>query len=272
MTLSAGSKSVQYNLPVCYRHANHQGLHMPILGILGALLYFGCIFHAIKTGRINYWLMILVLLPGIGAFAYLLLEVLPAARGSRTAYKAAGRVVDTLDPDRRMREHAANLDTADTADNKRHLAEECVKRGQWDDAVGLYRSALVGPLAGDPALLIGLSRALFGRGDFQASLDALDALQRANPAYESREGHMLYARTLERLGRTREAADEYRSLIGYALGPEAHVRYGLMMKAMGEPEVAEEAFREAVRTYGRRLNKLDPADREWIAEAERNLT
>ena len=58
---------------------------MPILGILGALLYFGCIFHAIKTGCINYWLMILVLLPGIGSVAYLLLEVLPAARGKLDA-------------------------------------------------------------------------------------------------------------------------------------------------------------------------------------------
>lgn len=244
---------------------------MPILGILGAVLYFGCIFHAIKTGRINYWLMILVLLPGIGSVAYLLLEVLPEARNSRSARVAAGRVGNALDPDRRMREHAANLETADTADNKRHLAEECIRRGQWDDAIGLYRSALVGPLASDPALLIGLSRALFGRGDYQASLDALDALQQDNPGYQSREGHMIYARNLEMLGRTREAADEYRSLIGYALGPEAQVRYGLLMKTMGEPRLAEEAFRDAVRTYGRRLDKLDSGDREWIAQAERSL-
>jgi hypothetical protein len=244
---------------------------MPIIGLLGTLLYFGCIFHAIKTGRINYWLMILIFLPGIGSAAYLLLEVLPEMRNSRAARTAVARVSSTLDPDRMMRRHAENLETADTADNKRHLAEECIKRGQWDDAIGLYRSALVGPLANDPALLIGLSRALFGRGDFQASLDTLDALQRDNPGYHSREAHMIYARSLERLGRTREAADEYRSLIGYALGPEAQVRYGLMMKAMGEPKLAEEAFRDAVKTYGRRLKKLDPADRDWIAEAERNL-
>src|SRR5262249_53077006 len=82
---------------------------------------------------------------------------------------------------------------------------------------------------------------------------------------------MLYARNLEMLGRTREAADEYRSLIGYALGPEAQVRYGLLMKAMGERQQAEEAFRDAIRTYGRRLNKLDEADRNWIARANRNL-
>lgn len=244
---------------------------MPILGLLGTLLYFGCIIHAIKTGRINYWLMILIFLPGIGSVAYLLLEVLPAVRNSRTAHKAASSVANTLDPDRMMRRHAENLDTADTADNKRYLAEECMKRGQWDDAIGLLRSALVGPLADDLALLIGLSKALFGRGDFQGALDSLDALQRANPGYESREGHMIYARSMEGLGRTQEAADEYRSLIGYALGPEAQVRYGLLMKQMGDRQTAEAAFRDAIKTYGRRLRQLDRADRDWISQAEQNL-
>jgi hypothetical protein len=243
---------------------------MPIFGLLGALLYFGCIFHAIKTGRINYWLMILILLPGIGSVAYLLLEVLPAARQSRTGQVAIKAVIDKVDPDRMLREHATNLETVESADNKRFVAEECIKREQWDDAIRLYRSALTGPHATDPALLIGLSRALFGKGDFQGSLDALDALQRDNEGYQSRDGHMIYARSLEMLGRFGEAATEYRSLIGYALGPEAQVRYGLLMKARGEPRLAEDAFREAVKTYGRRVNKLDPADREWIAEAERN--
>jgi hypothetical protein len=120
--------------------------------------------------------------------------------------------------------------------------------------------------------MIGLSKALFGRGDWQAALDTLDALRRDNPEYQSREGHMIYARALERLGRTKEAAFEYRALVGYALGPEAQVRYGLLMQQMGEPALAEEAFREAVKTYGRRRGQLEAADRDWIAEAERQLT
>jgi hypothetical protein len=244
---------------------------MPIIGLLGLALYAGCIIHAIKTGRINPWLFVLIFLPGIGSFAYLLLEVLPEMRNSRGARRAASEIAHTLDPDRAMRRHAENLEVADTADNKRHLAEERMKRGQWKEAEQLYRSALVGPLAGDPALLIGLSKALFGQKDFQGALDSLDLLQRENPNYESRDGHMLYARSLEGLGRTREAADEYRSLIGYAIGPEAQVRYGLLMKTLGEPQVARDAFAEAVRTYGRRRGKLDADERAWLAEAERNL-
>ncbi|MDP1752720.1 MAG: tetratricopeptide repeat protein [Reyranella sp.] len=245
---------------------------MPILGLLGALLYFGCIFHAIKTGRINYWLMILVMLPGIGSVAYLLFEVLPAAQSSRTAQAALKKVVDKIDPDRMLREHATNLETVESADNKRFVAEECIKRGQWDDAIRLYRSALAGPHATDAALLIGLARGLFGKGDFQDALDTLDNLQRDNPGYQSREGHMIYARCLEMLGRSGEAATEYGSLIGYALGPEAQVRYGLLMKASGESRLADEAFREAIKIYGRRVDRLDPTDREWIRQAEQNLT
>lgn len=244
---------------------------MPILAFLGAILYFGCILHAIKTGRMNYWLMILVMLPGIGSVAYLLFEVMPEAQNSRTARRAATALADKMDPDRRLRQHSENLDVADTADNKRRLAEERMRRGEWAAAVGLYRSALEGPLATDPALLIGLARAQFGNGEFQAAVDTLEELQKHNPGFQSREGHMTYARSLEMLGRRQEAAFEYRALIGYALGPEAQVRYGLLMKQAGEPDLAKQAFSEALKTYGRRLEQLDPADREWLAEAERNL-
>jgi hypothetical protein len=244
-------------------------LHFSLIGLLGLVLYAGCIFHAIRTGRINYWLLILIFLPGLGSIAYLLIEVLPEMRSSRAARRAVSGLGEALDPNRALRESAANLEVADTADNRRHLAEERMKRGQWAEAEALYRAALVGPLADDPALLIGLSKALYGQADYQGAVDALDTLYRSNPTYESREARLIQARALEGLGRTREAADAYRALIGYTSGPEAQVRYGLMLKKMGEPDGARAALAEAVRTY--RRGKLDAEERAWLAEAERNL-
>jgi hypothetical protein len=247
------------------------GFNFSLFGILGLVVYAGCIFHAIKTGRINYWLFILIFLPGLGSLAYLVFEVLPGLRNSRAARQAASGLGTALDPNRRLRESAANLEVADTAENRRQLAEERMKRGQWAEAEALYRAALVGPLSDDPALLIGLAKALAGRGDHQGAFDAIDRLYRADPSYESRDARLIQARALEGLGRTQEAADAYRALIGYTLGPEAQVRYGLMLKKLGDLPRAKEAFAEAVRTYGRRPGRLDPAEREWIAEAERNL-
>jgi len=246
-------------------------LNVSLFGLLGLVLYAGCIFHAIKTGRINYWLLILIFLPGLGSIAYLLLEVLPGIRSSRTARRAMTGIGEALDPNRRLRESTANLEVVDTADNRRALAEERMKRGQFAEAEALYRAALVGPLAGDPALLIGLSKAQYGRGDHQGAFDTLETLYRENPNYESREARLIRARALDGLGRTQEAADAYRALIGYTSGPEAQVRYGLMMKKLGEAERAREAFAEAVRTYGRQRGKLDADERGWLAEAERNL-
>jgi hypothetical protein len=246
-------------------------LHFSLLGILGLVLYAGCIFHAITTGRINYWLLILIFLPGLGSIAYLLIEVLPELRRSRAARRAVAGLGDALDPNRGLRESAESLEMADTADNRRHLAEERMKRGQWQEAEALYRSALVGPLADDPALLIGLAKALQGRGDHRGALEALDRLYGTDPEHESREARMIQARALEGAGRTQDAADAYRALIGYTPGPEAQVGYGRMLQKMGDTQRAKEAFAEAVRTYGRDSGKLEPADREWVAEAQRNL-
>lgn len=247
------------------------GFNFSLVGILGLIVYAGCIIHAIRTGRINYWLLILIFLPGLGALLYLLFEVLPELRHSRAAHRAASGLGAALDPNRRLRESAANLEVVDTAENRRQLAEERMKRGQWAEAEALYRAALVGPLADDPALLIGLARALAGRDDHQGALDAIERLYRAEPNYESRDARLIRARALEGLGRTQEAADAYRALIGYTIGPEAQVRYGLMLKKLGDASRANDAFAEAVRTYGRQRGKLDAEERVWLAEAERNL-
>ena len=46
----------------------------------------------------------------------------------------------------------------------------------------------------------------------------------------------------------------------------------VLMKAGGEPALADRAFREVVKIYGRRRDRLDAEEQEWLAQAERNLT
>ena len=93
------------------------GTAMPILALVGAILYFGCILHAIASGRINRWLVLLVFLPVIGSVIYLLFEVFPAAQTGGAAQEAMAKVADRLDPER-------------SADNRRRLAEEFIAQGQ----------------------------------------------------------------------------------------------------------------------------------------------
>lgn len=44
------------------------------------------------------------------------------------------------------------------------------------------------------------------------------------------------------------------------------------MKASGEPALSEQAFRDVLKIYARRREKLDAEEREWLAQAERSLS
>src|SRR5260370_30836296 len=103
-------------------------LNFSLFGILGLILYAGCIFHAIKTGRINYWLLILIFLPGLGSIAYLLIEVLPGMRSSRTARRAMAGIGEALGPHPDLRDSEASPGVAATPHNNRHLPQERLTR------------------------------------------------------------------------------------------------------------------------------------------------
>ena len=55
------------------------------VSILLLLIQAALIVHVIKTGRNQLWIWAIFLLPGIGALAYLVAEILPELFGGRTA-------------------------------------------------------------------------------------------------------------------------------------------------------------------------------------------
>ena len=158
-----------------------------------------------------------------------------------------------------------------TVQNKTALAQEYLAAGQPQDAVALYREALSGIHATDPALMLGLARALFTLGDTAEVLATLDRLREANPAYTSPEGHLLYARSLEMEGRTAEALSEYAALIAYYPGQEARCRYALLLQMTGRVAEARNLFEEIRKAIAYGPRHQYRAQREWYELARRQL-
>src|SRR5262249_58527706 len=71
------------------------------------------IVHAAKTGRFWPWGYVILLIPGFGALAYVLVELVPEWFGSAQGQRARRQVADTLDPQRRYRQLSADLEVAD---------------------------------------------------------------------------------------------------------------------------------------------------------------
>jgi hypothetical protein len=243
---------------------------MPIY-IIVLLLEVACIAHITRTGRERFWVCVVLLLPMAGMLAYLAVEVLPDLFGSRTAHRLNRKAVSVLDPGRGLRSRQAELERADTAENRRILAEEHIARGEFAEAVTLYQTSLVGVHADDVALLMGLARAKVGTQDFAGALAALDRPRAAHPSFQSSEAHLIYARSLEGLGRDEEAESEYAALVAYAPGEEVRCHYAQLLMCRGKSAESRSIFAQILKYAAQGSRRYRRDQQVWIEAAERAL-
>lgn len=244
---------------------------MPILLALSTLIQVLLIIHAIKTGRRDPWVWIILFFPGIGSALYAFFELLPEMRRTREGRAVANKILKAVDPHRDLKRLTAELARSENVANKINLAKECVSAGMYEQAIELYRTSLTGIHATDPDIMLGLATAQFHQGHYADSKTTLDDLIKHNPKFTSAEGHLLYARSLEGLEQHAAALEEYRGLVTYYAGYEAKCRYALLLKKLGHTESALQLFKEIL-TQSKHLSRgYQQAQKQWIDIAKQNL-
>src|SRR4030081_1383564 len=205
---------------------------MPVALVI-VLLDISLIYHASRTGRLQPWAFIILMVPLIGALAYIAVELVPEWLNGPGAQQARKRVANKLDPEKQYRELCDRLPDADTTENRAALAAECQKIGRFDEAERHYDHILKLPMGEEPIYALGLAQAQFGRNRPADVLTTLDDLQKRCPDFQSADGHLLYARALAEAGRIDEALEEYHALVAYSPTAEARVRYGMLLRMVG---------------------------------------
>ena len=237
--------------------------------VLSIIVQLALVVHVIKTGRSNTWVFIVLFFPLIGSLAYFIVELLPELTNTRSARSAQRSLAKTVDPDKALREASEQYALARTAQNAMTLAREHLQRDNFSAAKELYERSLSGVHSDDPDLLLGLAQTHFGLKEYADAVSCLDTLKDKNPGKTSQDGHLLYARALEELGRSEDALHEYQTLVGYCSGPEPSCRLGALLKAQGRLYEARAVFESVLarsKTAGKHHNTLY---RDWIALAKR---
>jgi hypothetical protein len=238
-----------------------------VLGILDIIL----VVHAAKTGRFYPWAYLILMIPVLGALAYVLVELGPEWFGSYEGQKARKRIVSAVNPEGRYRVLIDQLAIADTIANRKALAAECLALGKFEEATHHYDEILARPLGEEPVYMLGRARAEFALGRSADTVATLDELRRRWPDYQSAEGHLLYARALEEIGRTDEAIEEYTALAGYYPGAEARVRYGMLLDRVGHRAEARRVLSDLLTHMRRAPRYVRKVQAEWIGMAEKAL-
>jgi hypothetical protein len=244
---------------------------MPVALVI-LLLDLTLIYHAAKTGRLQPWAFIILMVPFIGALAYIVVELVPEWFGSPGAQQARKRVANRLDPEKRYRELSDRLAYTDTIANRAALAAECQKIARFDEAERHYDHILNLPMGGEPPYALGKAQAQFDRNRAAEALATLDDLQKRWPDFQSAEGHLLYARALAEVGRVDQALEEFHAVAAYFPGAEARVRYGMLLRMVGRTAEARMVFNELLIQMRRAPKYLRDAQAEWLAIAEKQLS
>ena len=246
---------------------------MSLLFIVSLLIQAGFIIHVIKTGRNQLWIWVLII-PGLalaGVLAYIVVEILPELFRSRTAQRTARGLRKAMDPGAELRRYESEARVAGNVASRQRYADELVRHGRFDEAIGQYREALTGLYQHDPNLMLGLAQAQFGKGDAAGARATLDELIRLNPDFRSPVGHLLYARALETEGNVPKALEEYRALANSYPGAEAAVRYAQLLQKQGERAEAQRVVRELLEQARIAPGHYRRAQRTWLEAAQRLL-
>lgn len=200
---------------------------------LSVLLQFICLVHMVRTGRPYWWTWIIVAGSYLGVAVYAFTQILPDLQNDPRARRGVKTVVKRLDPTRDLRRLRDELARADTVHNRLSLGSEFLELGEAAEAEQIFQGCLKGMHAGDPDILLAVAKAQFAQGKCSESLQTLTDLIAANPGFQSADGHLLYARSLEALQRPDEALKEYQVLDDSYPGEEARVRMAELLKSLG---------------------------------------
>ena len=243
---------------------------MPLL-ILTAIVQIALIVHAMRTGRATYWVFVLLFMPGIGAAAYFIVELLPDIANSFAARRTMRGVRKTLNPGGELRRRELEHRLSGSVDATRHLADELIEQGRFAEAVDHYRAALTGLYEHDPDLLLGLAQAEFFNGNMTACKETLESLREHNPDYRSSEGHLLYARALQECGELQSAEQEFAAVAAYYSGAEARVRYAQLLEQVGRVAEAHSEYTDILSAAKLAPRHFKNAQKAWLGEARSAL-
>jgi hypothetical protein len=241
------------------------------LYILPLIIQVLLIVHVIKTGRNQIWIWVLALLSYAGIIAYLAAELLPDLLRSRTTRRAVHDVKKALNPGAELRQLAQRAEIGGSVEARQRHAEELLRHGRNEEAIAEFRRSLNGLYEHDPNLMLGLARAQFASDAAAEARATLDALIRHNPDFRSPDGHLLYARALEKEGSTDRALEEYKTLAAYYPGAEATVRYAALLRRQGQNDTAAEVLRALLQQAAIAPRHYRRAQDEWLKQAQREL-
>jgi hypothetical protein len=198
----------------------------------GVVLQALAIVHFIRRRPDGYWLWIILMGGGLGAFAYLVAEVAPDAALLRGTFNAFPRR-------KRIRQLEAEVLDNPSVGNFEELGDLLLEEGRYARARECFDRAITPRTAtADPFYRRAL--AAIGLSDWPAAVDDLQRVAAIDPKYDYHRAAGLLAHALARTGREDEALVRFAEATAVSTLSETQYNYATLLAARGRPAEARE--------------------------------
>jgi hypothetical protein len=218
----------------------------------GVLLQALAIVHFVRRRPDTYWLWIILVFGGLGALAYILVEVLPDVRLLRGAFQVFPRrkrikALETAIIDNPSIGNYEELGDLYLDDKQYARARECFDKviAKSDGIDPFYRRAL----------------AALATNDFQAAAADLSQVVARDPKYDYQRAAGLHAHALAKVGEREKAAALFADVTNTSTLSETQYHYALLLADAGRTAEARE--------WAERILRKKPTMPEYIRRRER---
>jgi hypothetical protein len=225
----------------------------------GLILQAIAITHFVRRRPDTYWLWIILIGGGLGALAYIALEVIPDAGLLRSSFQVFPRrrhikQLEAAIIDNPSIGNYEELGDLYLEDKKYAKARECFDRviaARADSADPFYRRAL----------------AAIAMDDDRAALSDLEEVVRRDPKYDYQRAAGLLAHTLGKTGASDRALKIFSDVTELSTLSETQYNYASLLAAQGRKAEAREWAERVLRKKATMPSYLRRRERPWFRKA-----
>jgi hypothetical protein len=226
----------------------------------GAILQVLAIVHFIRRRPDTYWLYVIIFLGGLGAFVYIVIEVVPDLGLLRQVFDAHGRrkrigLLEALVLENPASGNYEELGDLYLDEQKFARAKEC-----YDKAIGSRTTHL------DPIYRRGIAE--INLGEFSAAVKDLEAVTSREPKYDSHRAMALLAHAYANSGQTDKAQELFTQVTELSTLSETCLNYATFLASQGKHAEAREWAERVLARKATMPRYLQRRERPWFRKAK----
>ena len=235
---------------------------MGLIGFLfpwGVILQVLAVLHFVRRRPDTYWLWIILIGGGLGALAYIAIEVIPDAA-------LLGHLFQGYSRRRRIAALEALILDNPAVGNQEELADLYLEEGKYARARALY-DKVISPRTDslDPYYRRGI--AALGLDDYGSAVADLERVVARDPKYDFHRAIGLLAHAHGRVGHPARAEELFQQATNISTASETYFNYAAFLAAQGRPSEAREWAQRILAKKPTMPNYLRRRERPWFRKA-----